>query len=81
MMRGTIGCLAPLENGSRKRIAPHLQPTKLNLGAIVCEAGGLLKHAYFPQGTVLSLLIERRKQASRIVLQIEIGRTDPARLG
>jgi hypothetical protein len=32
------------------------KPTKLKLGAIVCEAGGLLKRAYFPQGTVLSLL-------------------------
>ena len=35
---------------------PHLEPIKLKLGVIVCEAGGLLKHAYFPQGAVLSLL-------------------------
>jgi hypothetical protein len=48
--------LGALETASRKRIEPHLEPTKLKLGAIVCEAGGLLKHAYFPQGTVLSLL-------------------------
>jgi hypothetical protein len=48
--------LGALETASRKRIDPHLEPTKLRLGAIVCEAGGLLKHAYFPQGTVLSLL-------------------------
>lgn len=41
---------------SRERIAGHLQPVKLKLGAVVCEAGGLLKHAYFPQGAVLSLL-------------------------
>jgi CRP-like cAMP-binding protein len=41
---------------SRKRIDPHLEPVKLKLGALVCEAGGLLKHAYFPQGCVLSLL-------------------------
>jgi hypothetical protein len=26
------------------------------LGAVVCDAGGLLKHAYFPEGSVLSLL-------------------------
>lgn len=45
-----------MEPASRKRIDPHLQPIKLKLGAVVCEAGGLLKHAYFPQGTVLSLL-------------------------
>src|SRR5450631_3010463 len=48
--------LGALEADSRKRIAPHLEPIKLKLGAIVCEAGGLLKHAYFPQGGVLSLL-------------------------
>jgi CRP-like cAMP-binding protein len=48
--------LGALEITSRKRIDPHLEPIKLKLGAIVCEAGGLLKHAYFPQGSVLSLL-------------------------
>jgi hypothetical protein len=45
-----------LETASRRRIDPYLEPIKLKLGAIVCEAGGLLKHAYFPQGAVLSLL-------------------------
>jgi CRP-like cAMP-binding protein len=48
--------LDALEPASRARIAAHLEPIKLKLGAIVCEAGGLLKHAYFPQGAVLSLL-------------------------
>lgn len=48
--------LSALEPASRKRIAPHLVPVKLTLVAIVCEAGGLLKHAYFPEGAVLSLL-------------------------
>src|SRR5471032_2553562 len=48
--------LGALEPESRKRIDPHLEPIKLKLGALVCEAGGLLKHAYFPQGNVLSLL-------------------------
>jgi hypothetical protein len=45
-----------LETSSRERIDPHLEPIPLKLGAIVCEAGGLLKHAYFPEGAVLSLL-------------------------
>jgi CRP-like cAMP-binding protein len=44
------------EPSSRKRIDSHLEAVKLKLGTIVCEAGGLLKHAYFPQGAVLSLL-------------------------
>jgi CRP-like cAMP-binding protein len=48
--------LGALETASRKRLDPHLEPIKLELGATVCEAGGLLKHAYFPQGSVLSLL-------------------------
>jgi len=48
--------LGALEAASLERICPHLQPIELKLGAIVCEAGGLLKHAYFPQGSVLSLL-------------------------
>jgi CRP-like cAMP-binding protein len=48
--------LGALETASRKRIEPHLEPITLRLGAVVCEAVGLLKHAYFPEGSVLSLL-------------------------
>ena len=48
-----LGALLP---ESRKRIDPHLEPVNFKLGEVVCEAGGLLKHAYFPQGSVLSLL-------------------------
>jgi CRP-like cAMP-binding protein len=48
--------LGALEAASHKRIAPHLEGIDLKLGAVVCEAGGHLKHAYFPQGSVLSLL-------------------------
>lgn len=38
------------------RIMPHMTEVDLKLGATVCEAGGFLTHAYFPQGCVLSLL-------------------------
>src|SRR5471032_2228912 len=48
--------LGAMEAASRKRIDAHLEPIELELGVVVCEAGGLLKHAYFPQGNVLSLL-------------------------
>ena len=48
--------LGALETASRDRIDSHLESIKLKLGAVVCEAGGFLRHAYFPQGTVLSLL-------------------------
>ena len=42
--------------GARGRIMRHMKPVDLKLGATVCEAGGLLTHAYFPEGSVLSLL-------------------------
>ena len=48
--------LGALEAASRRRIDPHLEPIDHKLGAVVCEAVGLLKHAYFPEGAVLSLL-------------------------
>src|SRR5580658_6207238 len=48
--------LDALASDSRERIDPHLEPIEFKLGAVVCEAGGLLMHAYFPQGSVLSLL-------------------------
>jgi hypothetical protein len=48
--------LGAMEAASRARIAPHLEPLVLKLGDVVCEAGGVLKHAYFPQSAVLSLL-------------------------
>jgi hypothetical protein len=48
--------LGALEPASRKRLDPHLQNVTFKLGAVVCEAGGQLKHAYFPKGSVLSLL-------------------------
>ena len=48
--------LAAIEPAARPRIVANLQPVTLELGTIVCEADGFLKHAYFPQGSVLSLL-------------------------
>ena len=45
-----------LETASHERIDRYLEPVKLKLGAVVCDAGGILKHAYFPEGAVLSLL-------------------------
>jgi hypothetical protein len=37
--------LGALEAVGRKRIDPHLEPIKLELGTVVCEAGGILEHA------------------------------------
>lgn len=38
------------------RIMPHMEAVDLKLGTTVCEAGGQLTYAYFPEGSVLSLL-------------------------
>jgi hypothetical protein len=48
--------LGALEPESRRRLDPHLEAISFKLGDMVCDAGGQLKHAYFPQGSVLSLL-------------------------
>lgn len=45
--------LGALEPDSRRRLDPHLEPVDFKLGDMVCDAGGLLKHAYLPQGSVL----------------------------
>jgi CRP-like cAMP-binding protein len=48
--------LGSLDLSTLKRIRPHLQPVALKLEEVVCDAGGNLRHAYFPEGSVLSLL-------------------------
>jgi len=48
--------LGAIERTSRERIAAKLEPINLELGDVVCEAGGVLKYVYFPEGAVLSLL-------------------------
>ena len=48
--------LGALENDSQQRLKGELTPVVMKLGEMVCEAGGTLEHAYFPQGAVLSLL-------------------------
>lgn len=48
-----LGAFAP---EALARLTPYLEPVDLALGETVCDAGGPLTHAYFPQGCVLSLL-------------------------
>lgn len=48
--------LGAFEPAARSRIAGHLESVELELGAMVCDAGGRLTHAYFPEGCILSLL-------------------------
>ena len=48
--------LDAFENESRERVDPYLERVEFKLGDVICEAGGILKHAYFPDGAVISLL-------------------------
>ena len=48
--------LDAFENESRERVDPYLERIEFELGDVICEAGGVLKHAYFPDGAVISLL-------------------------
>jgi CRP-like cAMP-binding protein len=48
--------LGALEDYAQQRLASELRHVDLKLGHVVCDAGGRLEHAYFPQGAVLSLL-------------------------
>jgi hypothetical protein len=40
--------LGAFETASRRRIEPHLELVECKLGDVVCEAGGILNHAYSP---------------------------------
>ncbi|MBU8538856.1 Crp/Fnr family transcriptional regulator [Falsiroseomonas tokyonensis] len=48
--------LGAFEPDVRARIMRRMEPVEMKLGTTVCEAGGILRHAYFPEGCVLSLL-------------------------
>jgi CRP-like cAMP-binding protein len=38
------------------RLKPHLEPIRMPLGEVMYEAGGQLKHIYFPTTSIVSLL-------------------------
>ena len=48
--------LGAMEPAVRRRLAPYLERVTHKLDDLICEAGGHLRHAYFPEGGVLSLL-------------------------
>jgi CRP-like cAMP-binding protein len=54
-MRGFVR-LGAFEPAARARLKKYLRPVEVKLGSVVCEAGGQLRHVYFPEGSVLSLL-------------------------
>lgn len=48
--------LAALPATDRERLAHHLEPVALHSGDVLCEAGAVSSHIYFPTTAVLSIL-------------------------
>ena len=55
-MRGAIGCSAPWRLPAAVGSTPILSPSSSSSESSSARRAGFLKHAYFPQGAVLSLL-------------------------
>ncbi len=56
--------LAALPASEFDRVAPHLQLVTLQLGEVLYESGGQLKHVYFPTNSIVSLLYVMENGAS-----------------
>jgi CRP-like cAMP-binding protein len=56
-----LDALPPAE---RNRVFPHLKPVTLLLGAVLYEAGDVLRHMYFPTDSIVSLLYVLENGAS-----------------
>lgn len=65
MLFGGTSWLGAFEPAIRKWSNPHLPPLTLRLGVVVCEAGDFLEHAYFREGSGLSLLTVLEARRSR----------------
>ena len=53
--------LAALPRRDLKRLLSRLEPVSLNLGDILYEPGGRIRHCYFPNEGVVSLMIGVRR--------------------
>lgn len=60
--------LAALPPEDYERLAPHLETLRLPLGQILYEAGGEIKHVYFPTNSMVSLLSQMADGGS-----VEVG--------
>jgi CRP-like cAMP-binding protein len=56
--------LAALADQVQERLFPHLQLVQLPLGKVLYEAGGALRHVYFPTDSIVSLLYVMENGAS-----------------
>lgn len=48
--------LSSLSPEDYERLAPHLEPVELQHGHVLQEAGELIKHVYFPERSMISLI-------------------------
>lgn len=58
--------LAALPLAERERVFPHLKLTKLQLGAVLYDAGDTLRHVYFPTDSIVSLLYVLQNGSSAV---------------
>lgn len=65
--------LAALPDGDRERIALACDTVKLATGQVLQETGTRMTHAYFPQGTVLSLTVGTPGQGDNLEVAL-VGR-------
>ena len=56
--------LAALPAGDYERIAPHLELMPMQLGDVLYESGGEIRHVYFPTTSIISLLYVMEDGAS-----------------
>ncbi len=62
--------LAALPRQDYHRLVGHLEPVSLSLGQVLHEPGSLMRHVYFPESGVISLLtvIEQNRAAEVAVV-------------
>jgi CRP-like cAMP-binding protein len=56
--------LAALPANERRRLGQHLEEVQLQLGEVIYESGGELRHVYFPSTAIVSLLYLMENGAS-----------------
>lgn len=56
--------LAALPEDALQRLLPHMEPVRLEFGKVLCGAGDVLTHAYFPTDAIAALAYVTRDGAS-----------------
>jgi CRP-like cAMP-binding protein len=78
-LASTNRLLNAYDSASRVRINPCIERVQAKLGDVLCEAGGVCNHVYFPDGAVLSLLTVLKD--GRAIETANIGREGAFGLG